>query len=32
MADTSTYQAQAYELSQKLWQISCELRGQMDAG
>ena len=31
MADTSTYQAQAYELSQKLWQISCELRGHMDA-
>ena len=31
MADTKTYQAQANELSQKLWQISCELRGQMDA-
>lgn len=31
MADTSAYQAQANELSQKLWQISCELRGQMDA-
>ena len=32
MADTKTYQAQANELSQKLWQISCELRGHMDAG
>ena len=31
MADTKTYQAQAYELSQKLCQISCELRGHMDA-
>lgn len=31
MSEISTYQAQASELSQKLWQISCELRGQMDA-
>lgn len=31
MADTNTYQAQANELSQKLWAIANELRGQMDA-
>ena len=31
MSETNTYQLQANELSQKLWQISCELRGQMDA-
>ena len=31
MSDVNKYQAQASELSQKLWQISCELRGQMDA-
>lgn len=31
MSETNTYQSQANELSQKLWQISCELRGQMDA-
>ena len=31
MADTKTYQAQANELSQKLWAIANELRGQMDA-
>ena len=30
MADTNTYQAQANELSQKLWAIANELR-QMDA-
>jgi len=31
MTDTNTYQAQANELSQKLWAIANELRGQMDA-
>ena len=31
MADTNTYKAQANELSQKLWAIANELRGQMDA-
>lgn len=31
MADKNTYQAQANELSQKLWVIANELRGQMDA-
>ena len=31
MTDTSTYQAQANELSQKLWAIANDLRGQMDA-
>ena len=31
MSDVNKYQAQANELSQKLWQISCELRGQMGA-
>ena len=31
MTDTSKYQAQSNELSQKLWAISNELRGQMDA-
>ena len=31
MADTNTYQAQANELSQKLWAIANELRGTMDA-
>ena len=31
MADTNTQQAQANELSQKLWEIANELRGQMDA-
>ena len=31
MADTNTYQAQANELSQKLWAIANDLRGQMDA-
>lgn len=31
MADTSTYQAQANELSQKLWAIANSLRGTMDA-
>ena len=31
MIDTNTYQAQANELSQKLWAIANELRGQMDA-
>ena len=31
MIDTSKYQAQSNELSQKLWAISNELRGQMDA-
>lgn len=31
MADTSVYQAQANELSQKLWAIANELRGNMDA-
>lgn len=31
MADTSKYQAQANELSQKLWAIANELRGQMDS-
>ncbi|OUQ14207.1 type I restriction-modification system subunit M [Massilimicrobiota sp. An142] len=31
MADKNTYQAQANELSQKLWAIANELRGQMDA-
>lgn len=31
MADTNTYQVQANELSQKLWAIANELRGQMDA-
>lgn len=31
MADTNTYQAQANGLSQKLWAIANELRGQMDA-
>lgn len=31
MANTNTYQAQANELSQKLWAIANELRGQMDA-
>ena len=31
MADTNIYQAQANELSQKLWAIANELRGQMDA-
>lgn len=31
MADKNAYQAQANELSQKLWAIANELRGQMDA-
>lgn len=31
MIDTSKYQTQSNELSQKLWAISNELRGQMDA-
>ena len=31
MVSTNTYQAQANELSQKLWAIANELRGQMDA-
>lgn len=31
MADTTTYQAQANELSQKIWSIANDLRGQMDA-
>lgn len=31
MADTNKYQAQANELSQKLWAIANDLRGQMDA-
>ena len=31
MIDTNIYQAQANELSQKLWAIANELRGQMDA-
>ena len=31
MIDTNTYQAQANELSQKLWAIANDLRGQMDA-
>lgn len=31
MTDTNTYQAQANELSQKLWTIANDLRGQMDA-
>ena len=31
MADTNLYQAQANELSQKLWAIANELRGQMDS-
>ena len=31
MTDTNTYQAQANELSQKLWAIANYLRGQMDA-
>ena len=31
MADTNIYQTQANELSQKLWAIANELRGQMDA-
>lgn len=31
MADTNLYQAQANELSQKLWAIANELRGTMDA-
>lgn len=31
MTDTNTYQAQADELSQKLWAIANDLRGQMDA-
>lgn len=31
MTDTNTYQAQANELSQKLWAIANDLRGQMDA-
>lgn len=31
MADTNLYQAQANELSQKLWSIANELRGQMDS-
>lgn len=31
MADSNLYQAQANELSQKLWAIANELRGQMDA-
>ena len=29
MTDTNKYQAQANELSQKLWAIANELRGQM---
>ena len=31
MADSNLYQEQANELSQKLWAIANELRGQMDA-
>lgn len=31
MTDANTYQAQANELSQKLWAIANDLRGQMDA-
>ena len=31
MTDTNTYQEQADELSQKLWAIANDLRGQMDA-
>lgn len=31
MMDENTYQAQANELSQKLWMIANDLRGQMDA-
>ncbi len=31
MSETTTYQAQANELSQKLWAIANDLRGQMDA-
>lgn len=31
MTDTNIYQAQANELSQKLWAIANDLRGQMDA-
>ena len=31
MADSNTYQAQANELSQKLWAIANDLRGNMDA-
>lgn len=31
MEKLTTYQAQANELSQSLWKIACDLRGQMDA-
>ena len=31
MGDKNTYQAQANELSQTLWAIANELRGQMDS-
>lgn len=31
MGDTNTYQSQANELSQQLWGIANELRGNMDA-
>ena len=31
MSDANKYQAQANELSQKLWAIANDLRGQMDA-
>ena len=31
MSDSNKYQAQANELSQKLWAIANDLRGQMDA-
>ena len=31
MAENTTYQAQANDLSQKLWAIANELRGNMDA-
>lgn len=31
MEKLKTYQAQANELSQSLWKIACDLRGQMDA-
>ena len=31
MGDTNTYQSQASELSQQLWGIANELRGNMDA-
>lgn len=30
MSDMTKYQQQAEELSQKLWSIACDLRGNMD--